>query len=287
MSSPPVITLGARDQRFTHFLRGLFARAQLDPTHQTLLLKHHKTFAHAFTHPLADSTANYEAFEFMGDATVNKCIVWSLVRRFPFLREQYGVKVLARLKINLVSQRVFASIAERCHFAQFITAPKDEFVRHREKIMEDVFEAFFGCTEFLLDEHVRLGAGHDACYALIDVLLREESISLHYKDLFDSKTRLKELCDCFRDTLGKITYTATTVQGEDRCAYKVLVVRTAPSGTHTELAHATHPLKIEAEKEAAEIALTALAHEGFAKEIPKYYAVIEKKFQEAIIKELV
>ena len=44
---------------------------------------------------------NYEPIEILGDSIVNCCIVWYLSRRFPQLNCQDGVKIIARLKIDM------------------------------------------------------------------------------------------------------------------------------------------------------------------------------------------
>ncbi len=47
-----------------------------------------KYFANAFTHPSFDEINNYEYYETLGDATLNKCMVWYFHRRFAELKKQ-------------------------------------------------------------------------------------------------------------------------------------------------------------------------------------------------------
>ena len=62
-----------------------------------------------FTHISIDAVNNYEFYEILGDVTLNKCIVWYLKDRFPQLHNAAGVKILARLRINLVFEKIFPS----------------------------------------------------------------------------------------------------------------------------------------------------------------------------------
>lgn len=151
-----------------------------------------------FTHPSIDETNNYEFYEIMGDATINKAVVWYISRRFPQLNCPDGVKIIARLKINMVSKENFSKLAEKLGFWEYISATEQYRYSEMKPILEDVFEAFFGATEQILDTHIKYGVGYAICYQILETLFNEIDISLNYNDLYDAKTRLKELFDHIR-----------------------------------------------------------------------------------------
>ena len=106
-----------------------------------------KKFEIAFTHPTFDSQNNYEFYEFIGDSTVNKSIVWYLQRRFPSLRNEKGVETFSQLKANLVSRKSLSSLAIKLDFWQFVRMTVEIQERNKIKVMEDIFEAFMGCLK--------------------------------------------------------------------------------------------------------------------------------------------
>ena len=70
--------------------------------------------------------------------------------------------------------------------------------RNKKDLLEDVLEAFIGCTEYLLDEAFRPGVGYGIVYDILESIFNELPMSLEYEDLYDAKTRLKETTD-FKD----------------------------------------------------------------------------------------
>ena len=104
---------GVRGTSFQEFIRSLLLISKvkskyIDTLTSEVNMKYYKI---AFTHKEYDATENYEFFELLGDATLNKCLIWYLKDRFSVLNNAEGVKVLSRLKINLVSRESFSRIA--------------------------------------------------------------------------------------------------------------------------------------------------------------------------------
>jgi len=157
-----------------------------------------EVYQHVFTHSSVHPFQNYEYFEILGDSTCNKSIVWYIQDRFPFLRNSDGVKVIARLRINLVSKKYFSTLASQLGFLPFISCGKEILEQREKSLLEDVFEAFFGATELLFDRIFGLGVGYFICFRILKSILDEKEISLRYEDLFDPITRLKETFDYFR-----------------------------------------------------------------------------------------
>ena len=218
----------ARDGSFDKLILSLLEKGKL---HRSLREKifDRDTFAMAFTHPSASETNNYEYHEFLGDLLVNKSIGQYLTERFPQLRCREGVRVLTRLKINLVSKKVLSGFAEECGFWRFIAATMEYRNTKKKPMLEDCFEAVLGLIEELVDEKCRKpdsggrvvrGGGYMIGYNIVKSILDKHPICggypnpktgmqsgrLIYCDLVDPKTRLKELFDCHRAIIGKVKY---------------------------------------------------------------------------------
>lgn len=232
-------------------------------------------YAQAFTHPSVSAT-NYEWLEILGDATLNKCVVWYINQRFPKLHNADGVKVIARLKINLVSRNHFSDISERLGFLPFIVYNEDNMKNktlNLKSLAEDVLEAFFGTTEMLIDRVVSVGAGYGICFHLFKNIMDPVPISLRYEDLYDPITRLKETFDIFRASLwGQVSYENDR---RDGVQYVTVYQFDRPTGRRVALASTSAPTLDEAKQKAAVMAIEVLAKRGFRRPIPEYYKTLE------------
>ncbi len=260
---------GIRGNKFKYFLSQVLSLSNLSKQYYSVLLDKEglNLYDQAFTHKTASETHNYEFFEFLGDTTLNKIIAWYLSRRFPQLNCPEGVKVLTRLKINLISKKSFVEFAKQLQFWDFISADMDIRTNKMDKTLEDVFEAFFGVTELLIDSKIRQGAGYSVCYNIIHALMERRDISLKYEDLFDAKTRLKEMFDYFGDNLGKLVYTTEKVERTHHV--KIHIIR--PNGEQHLLGEGNGALKANAEQKAANDALVILKNNGYTKPMSEGY----------------
>jgi dsRNA-specific ribonuclease len=264
---------GDRGINFEKMLRKILEKSKLKNDYINQILKNGMPlYSQAFTHPTADENNNYEPLEFLGDSIVNCVIVWYLSRRFPQLNCQDGVKILARLKINLVSKKVFASFGNELGFWKYVSADMETRDTKMKKTLEDVFEAFFGATQKLIDSEIRMGVGYSICYNIIENLFGNMHISLKYEDLYDPKTRLKEVFDFFKDTIGQIKYENERI---DRIQHvNVFRLFTDERGKKQKilLGKGSAALKPDAVQKAASRALEKLNKDGiFIKEIPEIY----------------
>jgi dsRNA-specific ribonuclease len=202
-----MIHQGIRGEVFNTFLTHLISLSGLKPTYIDRIIQK-GPFDMAFTHPSVDELHNYEALEFIGDSVLNKSIVSYVHTRFPKLMVPKGVKIMSRLKINLVSGQTYAGIAKRFSFGPFISLdmPDVKTVGIRDEVLEDVLEAFFGALETTIDELFHIGMGYMICFKIISDILNTTHISLEYEDLFDAKTRLKETIDAYKWKMGTIKY---------------------------------------------------------------------------------
>jgi len=270
-------------REFREFIRGLVGLSGIKRQYVDALTDKRgmAVYQEAFTHSSVDPQRNYEWLEILGDATLNKAIVWYVSRRFPVLQNPEGVKVIARLKINMVSKKKFSELAGSLgmdhHIRYDVTAlPTYNSVAIRS-ILEDVFEAFFGATEWLIDHIVEEGAGYGICYTILSRILDKTDISLEYTDLYDSVTRLKETYDIYRNRLaGNLRYDS---KREDFMQY--VTIRHVGTGNMSYLlASAQAPTLDEARQLAASKALIVLENKGIAKPIPPYYLKIREWIHE-------
>jgi dsRNA-specific ribonuclease len=286
------IYLGNRGNEFKRLVESLLKKGNLSQNYIDILTcpESMEMYAAAFTSEQVDEINNYQVYEQLGDLTGNKFIVWYIYKRFPQLKCAEGVKVAARLRINLGSKNSFSSIADKFGFWEFISAPNELRQRKRKPLLEDVFEAFLGVTETILDECIKIGAGYSCIYEILSSIFDEIPISLNYEDLYDAKTRLKELFDIFSDRVGVLKYE----EKRDDLLCSVSIYRleggkyeTKPDGTVNQssitgryvkklIGQGTAALKPDAEQVAASNALKHMAENGYVKQIPSIYSKFNK-----------
>lgn len=218
-----------------------------------------------FTHSSVDKSRNYEYFEILGDATLNKCIVWYISKRFPELQCPEGVKIIARLKINLISKKTFSGLAQHLGFWDFVSAEDEIRQTKMKKVLEDVFEAFFGALEMLLDTIVYPGAGYPMCYRIIVSLFNDLPISLAYNDLYDPITRLKEIFDYYKDlgTFSFSSYKQDGIQYVNLCQNR--------GSQKTVIGSGSASLLDDAKQRACSKGIEYLRQRGVEKPVSEYY----------------
>jgi dsRNA-specific ribonuclease len=272
------IYLAPRDEEFKALIRSLLVRGKLVPKYIDLLMteKSMEEYSKAFTAESADPENNSEVYEQLGDVTANKFIVWYMYKRFPQLMCTEGVKVVARLRINYGAKQSFYNIANSLGFWKFISASDEDRSRKMKPLLEDSLEAFIGVTEFLLDTNFRQGVGNAIVYDILANIFDEMPISLEYEDLYDAKTRLKELFDYRVIGEGKIEYRETKMD----MITKSVVYRVIGEGKQTQyipLGEGTASLKADAQQNAAKNALVFLKSRGYSKPVPEVYSKFCKK----------
>lgn len=291
----PGIYLGERNQPFKSLILTILNKAKIKEKYIGYLTCEEgmKLYSDAFTSDHIDPVNNYQVLEQIGDLVCNQFIVKYFYTRFPQLKCSNGVKVVARLKINYGSKETFFSIAEKHNFWPFISAPNE--IRHHKKrdLLEDVFEAFLGATTTILDNKVQ-GLGDSICTKILTSIFNEFHISLKYEDLFDAKTRLKELFDMFGEKLGPLSYDDKKETKDNITTYTCLIFRLQGAkyeikqdgtvnmnkiqGRYNKvlLGQGSCQIKIDAQQIAAGKAIKLLESEGYIKHAPLVY----QKFQE-------
>jgi dsRNA-specific ribonuclease len=267
---------GVRGERFQNMIKSLLKRGNLNDKHIGMFTnkKSMLVYDQAFTAESAVPKRNYEMFEQLGDVTANKFIVWYMYRRFPQLRETTGVKVVARLRINYGARQSFSEIGERLGFWEFISASEEDRGRKKKDLLEDCVESFVGATELIMDDEFRPGIGQAVVYDILSNVFDDIPISLRYEDLYDAKTRLKEIFDFHKDTIGKLKYTNT--RDEDTGLFKASAIRVGITGKDRTIGYGSATKLKDAEQRAAENGLITTVQDGFTKPIPPEYALFNK-----------
>jgi dsRNA-specific ribonuclease len=266
---------GDRAELFRKTIRNVLEKGRLKPHYIDILLSDEgiELYSQVFTHDSADPTSNYQYYETLGDVTANKIIVWYFTRRYPQLHCIEGVKIVSRLKINYGSKSSFAPIAEKLGFWDLISAAVNERSSRKKALLEDSLEAFIGATEFFLDHKVRAGVGYVIVYEILAAVFDDMEISLRYEDLFDSKTRVKEIFDYFKlgrnrmPPIGKESYK----HERDNDMYNVHLFRVLPTGAEELLGVGTAPTLADAQQRAAERAHVRLNQMGYVRPVPEDY----------------
>lgn len=269
------VQIGIRGKPFVDFLENVLDLAKVNKQHYETLLseKGIALYSQAFTHKTADAKLNYEYLEFLGDVTVNKCVAWYLSRRFPHLNCPEGIKVLTRLKSNIISKKSFALFAKQLDFWNYISANAEIKAKRMDKALEDVFEAFFGATEMLVDSEIHPGAGYYLCYRIIETILDKQHLTLKYNVLFDAKTRLKETFDFFgSQKLGVLKYeSAEQITDTERSHLVKTFLVSNPQRAPILLGEGKASIKTDAEQQASEASLKTLSDMGFVKPLSDDY----------------
>lgn len=280
------IYLGSRGSDFKALITGLLKKGKLKSKYIAMLTDPEamKLYGNAFTSELVDPNNNYQVLEMVGDLTGNKFIVNYMYNRFPQLDCTEGVKVVARLRINYGAKQSFSEIARKLGFWDFISATNDLRQRKMKPLLEDVFEAFLGATERILDKRKRIGVGYAIVYDILSSIFDDMDISLRYEDLYDAKTRLKELFDMYESSLGPLVYkeqkhdmiqhsSVFRVSGgkyhekPDGSLNKKSIV----GGRYVQIGEGCASLKADAQQNAAAAALKTLNDQGWKKPVPMVY----------------
>ena len=299
------IYLGSRGADFKELIASLLKRGGLKNRYIKMLTDDDamKIYGCAFTSELVDPDNNYQVLEQVGDLTGNKFIVNYMYERFPQLDCAEGVKVVARLRINYGAKESFCEIARKLGFWNFISATNDLRQRKMKPLLEDVFEAFLGATERILDKRKRVGVGYAIVHDILTSIFNEMDISLRYEDLYDSKTRLKELFDLHESSLGPLVYkeqkreqitfsTTYRVKGgryqekiDDR-GNVIINKKKIEGGQYIKIGEGSAALKSDAQQNSAAVALDTLKKQGWSKPVPMIYQRFNSKNESVENKEI-
>lgn len=157
----------------------------------------------AFTHKSLGVESNYELLEFEGDVELNLAVVIWIRETYPDI---VNVGWLTKIKHKLIGKHALATAASQNGFTQHIkfhpalhaiiaaySDPMDN--SDYEDMHEDTVEALCGAIVRILNTHTTRGVGHVAVCNLIKSFLDNADVSVTYEDIYDPKTRMKEVFD--------------------------------------------------------------------------------------------
>ena len=264
-----------RGEEFKSFILQILSLGDIKDIYKNFLVNETNLnlFSNAFTAKSAHLTNNFEVYEQLGDLCVNKFIVFYMYKRFPKLNCSEGVKVVARLRINYGARNSFFNFANNLGFWKFISASTDDRNRRMKPLMEDVFEAFFGCVESIIDSHFinnEYGLGYRICCKILKNIFDQIPISLKYEDLYDAKTRLKELFDHYpNEDIGNLVYKEHKTENMITISNVFRLIGTKQQLIGTGSAS----LKADAQQKAAAQALLSLERINYIKPPPEIYSL--------------
>jgi dsRNA-specific ribonuclease len=94
------------------------------------------------------------------------------------------------------STSYLSKIAKENNFDKYVKYDKSQNI-HLDSLYEDVFESFFGAI-VILSEKFGKGYGYNLIYGIASKMFDKTSISLNIDDLFDAKSRVKEIYDSLK-----------------------------------------------------------------------------------------
>lgn len=279
----PGIYLGSRGSDFTLFIQNILKQSKIKQEYIDILTTDENMikYGHAFTSNSVDEKDNYQFYEQLGDVMGNHFIVKYMYKKFPFLQSSEGVKVVARLKINYGSKQSFSSFAEKLGFWDYISTTNTLRKWNRKDLLEDTFESFIGVTEYILDAR-KIGLGYAVCYQILKVCFDGITISLAYEDLYDAKTRLKELFDMYKETIGNVKYVEEKKEDDAKTVitstiYQILRDPKNPRNiSQIPIGKGEGEEKMIAQQEAAKKGIEYMNKKGYIKSNPRIYSQIQQ-----------
>lgn len=151
------------------FLDNILARVSDSPKDRVAYFNEENInyWIQAFTNPTIDPNYNYEVLEMIGDRVMKFAFADYLTQRIPRINESQ----LSELQNYYLSTLPQAKIARKLGFTAQIRVVGSV----KEKILEDVLEAFFGAL-FRVSENVMGGLGYYNVFMILVTLYQDEPI---------------------------------------------------------------------------------------------------------------
>ena len=229
--------------------------------------KYLKEFKKCFVHKSVDEEDNWEFYECIGDSIVGASIMQYFPLKFPHLRNSASVKILARLKINVGSREYLAPISTNLGFDKFIKLGPEERLSNKHR--EDCLEAFLGCLTLCINNHINpkediseyKSLGSSIAHKFMFKQLDKLKISLNPDDLWDPKSKLKELFDKNQQNKLRYEYKERITSEDGTKCYTTFIYVTIDNKEEM-VGKGTHFDKKRSEKLAAKQALDTLQSKG-------------------------
>jgi dsRNA-specific ribonuclease len=144
-------------------------------------------------------TFNYEFYEFMGDNIANTCITTYLAKRLNVYTMNIQGKqrlqaAMTILKNQFTSKLALSSIAHIVRMQDYIRYNPEELGLNMSSLLEDCFEAFLGCLEYLTNKITNNNYGFNVVYRIIaNIFDKDEGIRFDFDNIEnkqDAMTRM-------------------------------------------------------------------------------------------------
>lgn len=138
---------------------------------------------------------DYQRLEFLGDAVMQQSTAVYLFKRYP----DWDEGRLTELRISMVQTRAFAALSRELHLEKYVQLGHGEELsgaRHRDSLLEDLWEAFIGAL--FLDQ------GQDVVMSFLDDIMFSKIDEGFYDQFVDYKSKLQEYLQ--RNGSVKISY---------------------------------------------------------------------------------
>lgn len=206
-----------KGETFREFIKDLLLRIGLTEDHLLILFsdtnrdKNFNEFAKCFITRSADAMYNYEMYELTGDTCLNKAVVMYFFKVLQSVQERKRLKeesegrtfrpdvrlvdYFNKLKALYISTKIYSDIAKRIGFGEFIQMGPRDVRDEMDAILEDSFEAFFGCFEIIVDRYIQPHYSHHYVSNFINYIFGSRHINYNPDLLYDYITLLKETND--------------------------------------------------------------------------------------------
>ena len=160
-------------------------------------------FQKAFTSKTFSPLNNYEQLEFIGDTIINDAVSLFLFNKYP----DYTVEWLTYIKHSIISSLGLSTVATELNFWSHIRYKLEGKVNEKEKLLEDVLEAFVGALRQVIDSKASELCGGDPPFGLGTLLTHKfifsvlekmverdpDFVSDSWEKVKDPKTRIKQM----------------------------------------------------------------------------------------------
>lgn len=165
----------------------------------------------AFTSPSVSYTTNYEVWEKLGDGVLKGLLSYYFTRRFPeILTDIRAPEILTDIGKTYENKTFFSILFDKLKLYN-IGSYKEELVHihprksidrvHGDYILtyldkstkEDMFEAFFGVIQYIIDSKIQIGLGNAICYNIYASIMDEEELFIDTDTLKEPISKLKEI----------------------------------------------------------------------------------------------
>lgn len=168
-----------------------------------------RTMRQAFTHWTCTNEPNYEMMEFLGDTTYNKALTYYMYRRFPSLANDpdgnsrlseatklYKSKQQAPIFCDLLGLPSMARYRTLCYQPQKESNPNLILqITMDNKMKTDLFEAFVGAIELLIDNSVFMHTGYFIIYQILKSLFDKIDMTIDKAKTKPNRVKVKEIMD--------------------------------------------------------------------------------------------